>query len=136
MTADEVRYPFAPKSNRSLRPGQFWAIPLRSGRFAAGRVMAVPAFGPKDRVGLVVGLMDWSGDHEPTGDELAGRSVLEQAKSRFEAISNNGGMVLGLRSLDLDGLVSNVPMYLSAGSPISVWGWKTIVNQAEKLFGT
>lgn len=135
VTAAEVRYPFVPKSNQSLRPGQFWAIPLATGRFAAGRVMAVPAFGPKDRVGVVVGLMEWSGDHEPTERDLAGRSVLEQASSRFDAISKNGGQVLGLRPLELDGIEPMDPMDFSAGSAHQVWGWRTIVNEAERFFG-
>jgi len=135
MSASGVSYPFAPRSNHNLRPGQFWAIPLRNGRFAAGRVMAVPAFGPKDRVGLVVGLMDWSGDREPTDADLAGRGVLAQANSRFEAISKTGGQVLGHRPLDVDGLVPIDPMDFSVGSVQSVWGWQTIVNRAEGSFG-
>ena len=97
MSDEKIRYPFVPKSNKFLRPGQFWSIRLSNGTFAAGRVMAVPAFGPKDRTGVVVALMDWSGDHEPTANDLAGRGVLDQAKTRFEAISKNGAQVLGLR---------------------------------------
>jgi hypothetical protein len=135
MTDEDIRYPFVPKSNKFLRPGQFWAIPLSNGKFAAGRVMAVPAFGPKDRVGVVIGLMDWSGDHEPTASDLAGRGVLgRQAQARFEAISMNGGQVLGLRPLDVDGIVPIDPMDLSVGSVHRVWGWRTIVNEAEKAF--
>jgi hypothetical protein len=106
---DPSRYPFVPKSNRYLRAGQYWALPLRDGRFACGRVMAVPAFGPRDRVGVVVGLMDWLGQGPPTSEQIVGRSVLEQAKSRFEAITNTGGEVLGMRLLDLDGLVADDP---------------------------
>jgi hypothetical protein len=101
----DLGYPLVPRSNRYLRAGQFWALPLRDGRFGCGRVMAVPAFGPSDRVGVVVGLMDWVGVGRPTLVEIAGRGVLEQAKSRFETISNTGGEVLGNRPLELDGLV-------------------------------
>jgi hypothetical protein len=132
---DDTRYPFIPKSNRSLRPGQYWSIPLSDGRFAAGRVTVVPAFGPTDRVGVVIALMDWSGDHEPTDADIAGLAVLEgQAKSRFEAISKNGGRVLGLRPLDLDGIVPIDPMDLRVGSKHRVWGWRTIFNLAEAAF--
>jgi len=49
-------YPFIPKSNRYLEVGQFWALPLSDGRYGCGRVMAVPAFGSKDRIGFVAGL--------------------------------------------------------------------------------
>jgi len=121
------------KSNRLLRPGQFWAIPLSDGRFGAGRVMTVPAFGAKDRVGVVVGLMDWVGDHEPTADDLAARNVLVQASSRFDSISRNGGHVIGLRSLDLDGIIPLDPTDLPVGSVRAVWGATTIVKHAERL---
>ena len=127
-------YPFTPKSNRYLRPGQFWAIPLSDGRFACGRVMAVPAFGPTDRTGVVVGLMDWVGEKPPTSDDLAGRSVLVQAKTSFEAISRTGGEILGLRPLELDGLVAVDPMDMRVGAKHTVWGWAVIARYAEEQF--
>ena len=34
-------YPFEPKSNAHLLPGQFWGVPLSDGRWACGRVLAV-----------------------------------------------------------------------------------------------
>ena len=71
-------YPFAPKSNKHLHAGQFWAIPLGDGRFAAGRIMAVPAFGEKDTRGFVAGLMDWIGSAAPDADAFAGRAVVDQ----------------------------------------------------------
>ncbi|WP_433116577.1 hypothetical protein [Micromonospora sp. CA-246542] len=131
---DPSRYPFVPRSNRNLRAGQYWALPLRNRRFACGRVMAVPAFGPRDRVGVVVGLMDWLGQEPPTSEQIAGRPVLEQAKSRFEAITNAGGEVLGIRPLDLDGLVADDPDTLHIGAVHRVWGWRTITNLAEEYF--
>jgi hypothetical protein len=129
-------YPFVPKSNRYLRPGQFWGIKLADGRFAAGRVMAVPAFGPRDRVGVVVGLLDWVGTAPPTADDIAGRPVLEQAKARFEAIASNGPHVLGLRPLEADGLVAVDPNDGRVGAIHLVWGWRTIANRAERAFGS
>jgi hypothetical protein len=107
--AELAGYPFVPRSNRRLTAGQYWALPRSDGRFACGRVMAVPAFGPTDRIGVVIGLMDWLGETPPTAEQLAGRPVLEQAKSRFEAIANTGYQVLGIRPLDLDGLVAVDP---------------------------
>src|SRR6266566_811632 len=95
---------FKPKSNRHLRPGQFWAIPLADGRFAAGRVMAVPAFGEKDTRGFVAGLMDWIGTRPPDAEALAGRAVVAQGSIRIEAITKTGGAILGLRPLELDAL--------------------------------
>ena len=115
-----------------LRPGQFFAVPLSSGRFACGRVMAVPAFGPQDRRGIVVGLMDWIGDDPPQAQDLAGKSILEQALTRFEAISNTGGKVLGERDLAIDGLVALDPNDLSIGTSHEVWGWEAIRVRADE----
>jgi hypothetical protein len=55
------------------RAGQYRPIPLSNDRFACGRVMAVLAFGPRDRIGVVIGLMmDWTGaDHRgPTSSPV------------------------------------------------------------------
>jgi hypothetical protein len=121
-----------PKSNRYLQPGQFWAVPLSDGRFGCGRVMAVPGFGPKDRVGFFLGLMDWIGSGPPTYEALAGVGVVTQAKAHFEAIAKTGGSVLGLRPLELDGLLAAIPGY-AVGAVHRVWGWHTIVDRAEEL---
>jgi hypothetical protein len=126
-------YPFEPKSNTHLRPGQFWAIPLADGRFAAGRVMAVPAFGEKDARGFVGGLMDWIGGSPPEAEALTGATVVAQGKTRVEAITNTGGAILGHRPLELDGLVAIDPNDMSVGSVHQVWGWQTILNRAERL---
>jgi hypothetical protein len=125
-------YPFTPKSNRHLAPGQFWAIPLSDGRFGCGRVMAVPGFGPTDRIGFFAGLMDWVRSDPPTYDSLAGVHVAAQAKTGFEAIANTGGSILGLRPLELDGLLAIIPGY-EVGSVHRVWGWHAIVDEAERL---
>ncbi|MED4229245.1 Imm26 family immunity protein [Neobacillus cucumis] len=52
----KVSYPFLPKSNTYLIPGQFWAIPLKSNKFACGRVIEVSK---EDKRGFLAGLMDW-----------------------------------------------------------------------------
>jgi hypothetical protein len=82
-------YPFVPKSNRYLEAGQFWALPLSDGRYGCGRVMAVPAFGAKDRVGFVAGLAGWIGSEPPTEAAIAGAPVLLQTKAHFETISKD-----------------------------------------------
>jgi hypothetical protein len=92
--------------------------------------MDVPAFGENDRVGVVIGLMDWVGDDLPEHDALAGHQILEQAASRFDAITLTGGQVLGVRPLALDGLVAN-PF---VGTGHRVWGALTIRNVAEQYF--
>jgi hypothetical protein len=43
------------------------------------------------------GLMDWVGGEPPEHNGLAGRQILEQAASRFNAITLTGRQVLGIR---------------------------------------
>lgn len=93
--------------------------------------MDVPAFGASDRVGVVIGLMDWVGREPPEHDGLAGHQVLDQAASRFDTVTLTGGQVLGIRPLALDGLVSN-PFDGFGGH--RVWGALMIHNLAEQYF--
>lgn len=125
--------PFTPKSNAHLLPGDYWAVPLRDGRFAAGRVLFRPAFGPSDRVGVAVALLDWLGNEPPTDEDIAGRSVLCWALTRWEAISKTGGQVLGHRPLAEDGIEAP-RLTLAVGEKSSVWAWHTIVKRAEAHF--
>ena len=75
----EPDYPFEPKLNKHLRPGQFWAILLADGRFAAGRVMAVPAFGASflpasfasSDIDFVIGPAVLKTPRRPTANEAA-----------------------------------------------------------------
>jgi hypothetical protein len=96
--------------------------------------MDVPAFGESDRVGVVIGLMDWVGDEPPERNGLAGRQILEQAASRFDAITLTGGQVLGIRPLALDGLVANPFDGVHVGAGHRVWGARMIHNLAEQYF--
>lgn len=107
MTA--VEYPFEPKSNAYLEPGQFWGIPLSDGRFACGRVLEVrrdpDEFVPVSSRIFLAGLHRWVGDRPPTSEDIAGAPLLAQGFAHVRAIRENGGMVLGLRPLEADGLV-------------------------------
>lgn len=125
--------PFAPRSNTYLLPGDFWAIPLSDGRFAAGRVLTRQAFGPTDRVGVIVGLLDWAADEPPSQDAIAGARVAAWSLTGFEAISMTSGQILGNRPLELDGIEPPVLTY-QVGERTSVWGWRTIVLKAEERF--
>jgi len=59
-------YPFEPKSNTHLLPGQFWGVPLSDGRWACGRVLAVKtqpdAYFPGNSRTFLAALMYWQGD--------------------------------------------------------------------------
>ncbi|HSW74522.1 MAG TPA: hypothetical protein VLG16_01495 [Candidatus Saccharimonadales bacterium] len=96
--------------------------------------MKQKAFGDKDRVGTVIALVDWVGDHVPSEADIIGRGLIEgPAETRFEAVTKNGGQVRGVRPLAADGFVPYVAP-TGVGSSIRVWGYQVIKNLAEEHF--
>jgi hypothetical protein len=103
--AEPAQYPFVPKSNARLRPGDFWAVPLRDGSFACGRVIELPPHGrPGGRVSFLGALLDWHDARPPTSAAIAGVKCVRQGAMHILAISTMGGVVLGNRALELDGI--------------------------------
>jgi len=105
-------YPFVPKSNADLAPGQFWSIPLSDGRFGCGRVLRVDrdrAYGA--RILFVGAVLDWVGETPPTSEAIAGAEVLAVGTTHVRTIANGGGTVLGIRPLAADGIT--VPSVLN-----------------------
>jgi hypothetical protein len=102
------KYPFEPKSNAHLRPGQFWGVPLGDGRWACGRVLAVKtesdAYFPGNSRTFLPAFMSWDGDQPPAAEAIAGRQVLAQGWAHVRSIQLNGRMILGCRDLGLDGI--------------------------------
>jgi hypothetical protein len=75
-------YPFLPKTNAAMAPGQFWSIPLSDGRFACGRVIRIDRTAKYGaRTMFVGGLLDWVGAEPPTAESIAGRPVLEMGNA-------------------------------------------------------
>ena len=59
------KYPFEPKSNAHLRPGQFWGVPLSNGRWTCGRVLSMKTeaddYFPGNSQLFLAALMSWHG---------------------------------------------------------------------------
>ncbi|EMO86935.1 immunity 26/phosphotriesterase HocA family protein [Leptospira noguchii] len=102
---NEVKYPFVPKSNRFLIPGQFWAIPLYNGKFACGRVIEVHPFETKM---FLAGLMNWIGEVVPKENDLAGKQTIKQGQVHIKTIYETAlnKEILGSRNLYLDNIQS------------------------------
>lgn len=102
-----INYPFRPKSNRYLLPGQFWAIPLQSGKFACGRVIQIM---PNSTKCFLSGLMDWVGENPPTSEDLEGCKTVRQGDVHMVTIHETGldGMIHGFRPLELEGIVPEI----------------------------
>jgi hypothetical protein len=125
-----ITYPFVPKTNTHLAPGQFWSIPMSDGRFACGRVLRVDrdvkTYGA--RTAFVGALLDWVGTEPPTAEAIAGRPALKVCGAYVRTITEPGGSVLGDRPLELDGIVP------PEGRVSEWWGFRGAVFQAERHF--
>jgi hypothetical protein len=123
-------YPFVPRSNAHLLPGQFFSFRLSSGRFACGRVLEARwPHQPGSRTLFRVGLMDWSGDAPADAGDLAGRGVLEQGYAHVRIVARYGATIDGCRPLEADGIVPD----LSQGE---VYGLEVLRILAHKHLGS
>jgi hypothetical protein len=107
MKRDQMRiFPFLPKSNASLRPGDFWGMEIAPGTFAAGRVVELPSQHNdfSDRRWFLAGLMDWCGKAPPTSIDLENRKMLEQGSMHVKAFAFSNWMIDGNRDLLLDNI--------------------------------
>lgn len=102
LRAKQISYPLSIKSTAYLQPGQYWAVPLKSGKFACGRVIQLWSLSRKY---FLCGLMDWLGDAPPDAESIAGCRTVEQGCTRIEAIHITGGMILGYRPLELEDIM-------------------------------
>lgn len=108
----EVTYPFEPRSTTYLKPGQFWEVPLSTGRFACGRVLFTAAtpgvadmYKDAPKTAFVGGLLDWCGDHLPTADAIAGCRLIGMGRMHILAIRDTSSQIRGWRDLADDGLI-------------------------------
>jgi hypothetical protein len=112
-----IMYPFAPKSTATLQPGQFWAVPLAEGMYGCGRVLQVKVPNlPSPTRAFFGGLHQWLGSSPPTGADIAQCPLVHFGVMHIKAITENGGVLLGHRSLEADNI--ELPLLLSAqGGP-------------------
>jgi hypothetical protein len=152
-------FPFLPKSNTLLMPGDFWGIPIAPGKYAAGRIIELPwqHESNNDRRMFLAGLMDWCGRASPTSDDLENRKVLEQGEMHVRAFSFSNWQIEGHRELAGDGIEPWLVKTATFGEwvkkglgrervgtaaelstcPVrSVWGMKVIEIAAQMQFGT
>jgi hypothetical protein len=108
-----VSYPLVPKSTKNLRPGQFWAVPLRDGRYGCGRVLQVGGTEiPTPTRAFFGGLHDWISSTLPTAASVLGSQFTAFGVMHVRAITETSGAVLGERPLDAD--LIQLPLLLSA----------------------
>ncbi len=129
-------YPFEPESNRYLQPGQYWPVSLSDGRFACGRVLAVPTdpdpFIPVSTRLFFAGLLDWVGREAPSDRNIAGAALLRQGFAHIKTISATGGPIVGIRPLDLDGVEPYLWRSHSGGPGVWVYRGAHPVREAQR----
>ena len=108
-------FPFKPRSTVGLVPGDFWALPLGEGRYGCGRVVALkPSQGTGSRSMFLAALLDWIGGSQPTSEAIAGRRAIAQGQVHLRCVHETGGLVLGNRPLEYDGIE---PAFFLSESP-------------------
>jgi hypothetical protein len=127
------------------------------GTYGCGRVIQVAPKGTAmGRVMFLAALFDWHSTSLPTAESIAGAACLRQGRTHLKAITEVGGVILGFRPLEHDGIEpwlfrgahgwqnSNVMRGLEIVRPqtsadkhmpvISAWGYKVIQIAAESRF--
>jgi len=150
-------YPYTPRSALSLRPGEFWSVPLTDGSYSCGRVIQVASNVPgASRVIFLAGLLDWRSRAPPSIESIAGAKCVAQGKAHIKTIKETGGSVLGMRLLELDGIgpwefrgaTGHPHGYISCGLEplrgqveedsnlpiLTIWGFAYIRAMAEHRF--
>ncbi len=89
-------FPFSPRSNRALQPGDFWPVRLDDGRYGCGRVLQTEGEElPTKTQAFFGGLHDWVGDVPPTKQDVAKAALVAFGAMHVKAIRKTGGEILG-----------------------------------------
>jgi hypothetical protein len=129
-----LSYPFEPKSNASLEPGQFWGVPLSDGRWACGRVLEVLRHPsgtiPGNTRMFLAGLMDWVSPQPPDETSIAGYGLIAQGAAHVVTIQLHGEQILGCRDLALDEIVGLAEVSHSRGGTVYLFEGRRRVRPA------
>lgn len=82
-------FPFRPKSNTYLEPGDYFGIPLPQGKWSCGRVLGR---GPSGRSTFVGTVMDWCGPQPPTCDDIENVGFATKLRHNHVKTITNFGM--------------------------------------------
>lgn len=133
-------YPFIPKSTSHLKPGHFWAFPLREKKYACGVVLQLVH---KDSRTFVAGLLNWTGSIKPFGDELKDCEILEHGQVHVKNIVESSSEILGKISWEQSRLEIPLSLSESPGPSCMLQKGTVILGKASpeqqkelKVFGT
>ena len=111
------KFPFVPKSNRSLEPGDYWVIQLADGRFVCARVLQVDGEQlPTKLQSFFGGLHHWIGSQPPTADDVRASGFIDFGVMHVRSIRETGDAIVGHVPLSTAG--DEIPMLMDAmGGP-------------------
>lgn len=125
-----------PRSSAGLSPGDFWAVPLPSGRYGAGQVLDVRRDGPGSRTTFVAGVVQWVGDVPPTDSDVAGQPIGAVGLTDVALFKETDAVILGNLPIHRSAVRFDNPLRdLHAGARHSVWGWRTFVRRVAEVAG-
>jgi hypothetical protein len=104
---------------------------LKNGGIGCGVVIAHLKKNEKiDQRLFLAGLLDWTSDRLPAGDDLKGRKIRERGYAHIKAITETGGEVRGE-------VVPcwNTPDIVAMSDSIRTWGFNVVRVLAEKYYG-
>jgi hypothetical protein len=150
-----MNYPFTPKSTKYLEPGQFWAVPISEGRFCCGRVLQLHSDKiPQPTRAFFGALHEWVGHSPPTSEDVSKAGFLRFGIMHIKAITETGGEIIGIRSLQEDGF--QLPLMISGNEvcqgaesvrktskkdrkqypSLRYWGYGFITDLGARYFGS
>ena len=97
----EMKYPFVPKSNKSLKIGDYWLIKLESGKYSIGIVLDIPPAEYRSRTEFVAGLLNWKEFAKPEIEKIKNFKILKQGKASVKTIKHTGREIAGNINLEL-----------------------------------
>ena len=90
-----MTYPFIPKSNKKIRPGDYWITQLSNKSFAVGIVIDVPPEDLKLNREIIVGLLNWNESFVPKTKNLVNLEILDQGHAHIKTISEFSNGISG-----------------------------------------
>lgn len=90
-----MTYPFIPKSNKKLSPGDYWITELSNKSYAIGIVIDIPPTDLKLTREIVIGLLNWNENSIPKIQDLANLKILKQGHAHIKTISEYSDGIIG-----------------------------------------
>jgi len=95
-----MTYPFIPKSNKKITPGDYWITKLSNESFAVGIVIDIPPADLKLTKEIIIGLLDWNKNSTPKIEDLRNSKILDQGHAHIKTITENSNGILGNLNLE------------------------------------